>query len=162
MKIKYPIDIVKLNSRSDYYNDIQEAYQEAVQYITGFKWCKVVKSVHLYYSLGDKLNIFLFDIDNTSSFDDNLIWIIVGDLPSMYLDTNGPRTTVEVIEDYVMLAENWISQVKAGGSLKDCYPFNAQPTFEMADLLEKRSNFMKDTLIPNMENIPLQIQPTNI
>lgn len=96
---------------------------------------------------------FLFEIENSESVNDNYLWVIVGDIPPMYLDIHGPKTTKEVLEDYVELAEDWIEHVKLGKSTKDCYPFKAKPTLEMAKLLEKRTSFIKGTLINNIEDI---------
>ncbi len=73
----------------------------------------------------------------------------------MYLDIHGPKTTKQVLEDYIRLAEDWINQVKKGKSVKNCYPFRAEPTIEMATLLEDRTSFVKNTLIDNMEDISI-------
>ncbi|MGF7042337.1 hypothetical protein M2273_005609 [Mucilaginibacter lappiensis] len=35
----------------------------------------------------------------------------------------------------------------------ECYPFNAEPTIEIVELLEKRVSFMKNTLLDNMEDV---------
>jgi hypothetical protein len=73
----------------------------------------------------------------------------------MYLDIHGPKTTKQVLEDYIRLAEDWINQVKSGKSIKNCYPFNVEPIVEMASLLEKRTLFIKNTLIYNIEDVSL-------
>jgi hypothetical protein len=82
--------------------------------------------------------------------------VIVGDIPSMYLDVYGPDSTVEVLEDYIRLAEDWIAHIKAKISVDECYPFNAEPTIELAELLETKVSFMKNTLLNEMENISLK------
>ena len=58
---------------------------------------------------------------------------------------------------YIQLAEDWINHVKSNKSVDECYPFNAKPTLEMAELLERRTSFMKNTLIENMEDIAIVI-----
>jgi hypothetical protein len=73
----------------------------------------------------------------------------------MYLDGFGARNTREVLENYVFLAEDWINQVKTGGRIADCYPFKAEPTLEMADLLESRVKQIKNNLIPNIDNLSI-------
>jgi hypothetical protein len=112
----------------------------------------------VYLNLGSTLCIFLFEIDNFASRDDKYLWVIVGDIPAMYLDTHGPRTTRQVLEDYVKLAEDWIAHVKHRKSVQNCYPFNAKPTIEMAAMLEKRVSFIKGTLIDNTEDIRISIK----
>lgn len=155
--MKYPIELKSVSSRLEYYHEVNECYKEAVSYLESFAWCKKINNACLYLNLGEVLCIFLFDVDNTASTEDNLLWIVVGDLPPMYLDTFGPKSTLEVIEDYVRLAEDWIQQVKAGGSLSDCYPFNVVPSQELADLFQQKVLFMKNTLITNIEDIPIHV-----
>ncbi|HEY2581902.1 MAG TPA: hypothetical protein VGI43_08850 [Mucilaginibacter sp.] len=154
--MKYPINVPDINKKLKFYDEVIEAHTKASEYINDFHWCKEVKSSRLYTNLGWVLCIFLFDIVNTSSEEDNLLWIIVGDLPSMYLDIYGATTTVQVLEQYTGLAEDWINQVKEGGPMKEVYPFNADPSIEMAEFLESRVNQIKNNLIPNIDEISMQ------
>ena len=75
----------------------------------------------------------------------------------MYLDSYGPRTTREVVEDYIGVSEDWINHIKAEKGVDGCYPFNVEPTIEMAELLEKKVLFMKNELLTNMVDMPLQL-----
>jgi hypothetical protein len=154
--MKYPIDVELINRKLDYYNEVMTLHQEAVAYLKSFSWCKKINRSHLFTNMGTVFCIFLFDIDNSTSKDDNLLWVVVGDIPPMYLDTFGPRTTAEVVEDYVRLAEDWIGQVKTGGSLDKCYPFKANATVQMAELLERKISFMKNTLVANIDSIAIE------
>ena len=154
--MKYPINVELINRELDYYEEVMALHQEAVAYLKSFRWCKEINRSHLYTNLGTVFCIFLFDLDNSASTKDNLLWVVVGDIPPMYLDTFGPRTTVEVVEDYVRLAEDWIGQVKIGESLDRCYPFKANATVQMAKLLERKISFMKNTLVANIDNIAIE------
>lgn len=151
----YPVNCKDLFPSCEYDGEVRALHTKATVYLESFYWCKKIKDSFLYTNIGRVFCIFLFDIDNASSHQDNLLWIIVGDIPSMYLDTQGPRTTREVVEDYIRLSQNWISNIKAGRSLESCFPFRAEPTLELAGLLEKKIAFMKDTLINNIDNISL-------
>jgi hypothetical protein len=144
--MKYPINRIDFITDVKFHGEVIQATKTATQYLLGFDWCREVIDVDLYLNLGATLCIFLLQIDNVASSEDNYLWVIVGDIPSMYLDIHGPSTTTEVIEDYIQLAEDWTENVKSGNSLAGCYPFNAAPTFEMAELLEKRVAFMKEYL----------------
>jgi len=155
--MNYPINLEEVTSELEYYEDVINLHKEAVAYLNNFKWCKSIHKASVYLNLGNVLCIFLFDIDNSASKEDNLLWIVVGDLPSIYLDTYGVKTTTQVVEDYIYLATEWIQQVKTGGSLEACFPFKATPTIEAADLLERRIDFMKNTLLANMDDIALQV-----
>ena len=153
----YPINYNQITSKTEFYRELVKVHDEAIAYMMGFAWCKKIISSYVYINLGTTLCIFLFKIENSASSDDDYLWVIVGDIPPMYLDIHGPKTTKQVLEDYVHLAEGWIDNVKTGKSVKNCYPFIAEPTVEMAEMLEKRKSFMKDTLIDNIDDISLVI-----
>ncbi|MES2275142.1 MAG: hypothetical protein V4592_03905 [Bacteroidota bacterium] len=155
--MKYPIKYKNITSSIEYYQEVIEQHQKASSYLSDFLWCKQIINAGLYLNLGSTLCIFLFEIENTSSSDDNYLWVIVGDLPAMYLDVYAVKSTKEVIENYVGLAGDWVENIKAGKSIDDCYPFRAEPTIEIADLLERRISFMKNTLIENIEDIKILI-----
>jgi hypothetical protein len=155
--MRYPIKYNQITTKTEFYHELTKVYEEAKAYLMSFAWCRKIIQSDIYLNLGSTLCIFLFEIDNGASKDDNYLWVIVGDIPSMYLDIHGPKTTKQVLEDYIRLAEDWIEQVKMGKSIKNCYPFKAEPTLEMATLLEKRTSFMKNTLIENIEDIPLSL-----
>ena len=153
--MQYPVNYNDITPNIEFYDEIIILHKEAEQYLLNFKWCKKVKGSNLYLNLGRILCIFLFEIENTASHEDNFLWIIAGDIPLMYLDIHESKSTVQVLEGYIDLAQDWINNVKDGKSVEDCYPFNANPTIEMAKLLEKRILFMKSTLITNIDNIHL-------
>jgi len=154
--MNYPINLKDISDKLEYYDEVIEAHKEASDFILSFYWCFEVKNSSIYTNLGKLLCIFLFEIDNSASEDDNFLWVIVGDLPPMYLDTLGPTTTVQVLEDYADLAQDWIDKVKIGKSVNDCYPFIAAATLEMAELFQVRINLIKHNLIPNIEEISIQ------
>ncbi|SEO66178.1 hypothetical protein SAMN05428947_103311 [Mucilaginibacter sp. OK283] len=154
--IKYPVNYKDIQPDIDFYSELPGVYRKAEKYLLDFKWCAAINDSFLYYNLGEVFCIFLFEIDNTQSQEDNFLWVIVGDIPSMYLDVYGPDSTVEVLEDYIHLAEDWIAHVKSKQSVDECYPFNAEPTIELAELLEKKVSFMKNTLLNEMEDISLK------
>ncbi|WP_152620366.1 hypothetical protein [Pedobacter lusitanus] len=151
----YPINTSSLTESLDFYTEVISMQARADQYIKGFPWCAAVKTSSLYFNLGEKLCVFLYEIDNSASKEDNFLWVIVGDLPSMYLDTYGPKTTMHVLADYADLAKDWITKVESGLSVAGCYPFNAEPTVEIAEMLKKRVVLIENSVIPNMDEIEL-------
>jgi hypothetical protein len=153
--MKYPINYNDINADTEYFTELKSVYKQAESHLKSFKWCKEIKSAKIYTNLGRIFCIFLFGIENIASNEDNFLWVIAGDIPSMYLDVFGSKTTKEVVKMYVVLAEDWINGIKTGDGVDECYPFNAEPTLELADLLEKKISFMKTTLINNIDDIKL-------
>ncbi|MEN0052501.1 MAG: hypothetical protein AAGC65_02480 [Mucilaginibacter sp.] len=153
----YPIHYQAITTDVEFYQEVTILNQEAENYLLDFKWCEEIKNSFLYTNLGKVFCIFLFEIVNTQSSADNFLWVVVGDIPPMYLDVFGPRTTKEVVEDYVNLAEDWINNIKAAKSVESCYPFNVEPNIEFAMLLEHKVSFMKKTLMNNIGDIPYRL-----
>ena len=153
--MEYPKKVKDLKKTADFYSEAKEMDQKAVLYIKDFGWCREVKESTLYLNLGSTLCIFLMEIDNAASDEDNFLWIMVGDIPSMHLDVYGTKTTIEVLDRYNALARDWIFNVQHGLSVDDCYPFDTESTIEMADMLKKRVDFIEKTIIPNIDEIKL-------
>ena len=157
MKTSYPISLQKIKPSLEFYDEVIKMNAAAEAYINGFKWCKQINEAHLYYNLGATLCVFLFKIDNIQSKDeaDNNLWIIVGDLPSMYLDTYNVKSLKEVLENYADLAGEWADKIIAKQSLKNCFPFDEKPSLKLAKLLKSRVEFINSNLLNNIEDIKL-------
>ena len=121
-------------------------YNEAKTYLENFKWCK--KTIKCWYDFGlyEKIGVFLFQIEPISDEVDNFIWIIVGDLPSAYLDCS-VLTGNEALKIYVEIMTEWADNILQGKSVDNCFPVNASPTIENANLLKKRINFIKAEIL---------------
>ena len=153
--MNYPIDFKEITTELEFYQEVVRMHNEAKEYLNSFRWCKRIEKSSLYYNLGSKICLFLVKIQNSDSVEDNYLWVIVGDLPPMYLDTQAGDTIKEILVSYADLAEDWIRHVKDNKSLDDCYPFNAAPTLEMADLLERRVSIIKNSIVPDIEDLTI-------
>ena len=127
---------------------ILSLYYDARSYIEDFDWCVSTKKCWYDQGFGiyQKIGIFLFEIEPLNENVDDFIWVIVGDLPSVYLDKS-ILTGQEALEKYCELMQEWIDNVKNGASLDDCYPIPADPTIENAELLSSRIAFIRRELL---------------
>lgn len=150
-----PLNTKSIPSHTPFRDEIFANLAEAETYLSGFKWCEQIKNSELFYSLGKVLCIFLFEIVNTQSDDDNFVWVIVGDVPPMYLDTHGPRSVKEVLEYYVDLALDWSDRVLADKSVEDCYPFEIEVSHELAQMLMSRATFIENDLLQNVDDLSI-------
>ena len=119
-------------------------YYEARNYLESFEWCVSTKKVWYDQEHGiyEKLGVFLFEIEPLNDCVDDFIWIIVGDLPSVYLDKS-VTTGHEALETYCELMQEWADNVKCGRPLDECYPVPGDPTIENAELLNSRIAFLR-------------------
>ena len=123
-------------------------YYEAKNYIEDFDWCLSTKKCWYDKDFGiyEKFGVFLFEIEPLNNNVDDFIWVIVGDLPSVYLDKS-ITTGQEAVEQYCELMQEWAENVECGKSLDECYPVPVDPTIENAELLSSRVAFVRRELL---------------
>lgn len=76
-------------------------FEEAKSFLERRKWCKhVLKGWQdKNFSILDKLGVFLFEIEPIDETVDQHVWVILGDIPTVYLDA-GVKTGKEALEVY--------------------------------------------------------------
>jgi hypothetical protein len=103
------------------------------------------------HGIYEKVGVFLFEIEPLNENVDDFIWVIVGDLPSVYLDKS-ITTGHDALKTYCELMQEWADNVKDGRSLDECYPVPVDPTIENAELLIRRIGFIRrELLMPSDE-----------
>jgi hypothetical protein len=121
-------------------------YNEAKTYVENFKWCKKIIKGWYDFGIYEKIGVFLFKIEPISDEVDDFIWIIVGDLPSAYLDCS-VLTGKEALKIYCEIMTEWADNILYGKSVENCFPVNASPTMENANLLKRRIEFIKTEIL---------------
>ncbi|MGQ7857523.1 hypothetical protein ACUN24_25075 [Pedobacter sp. WC2501] len=153
--MKYPININRLGKKLEFIDEVLQQKEYASNYLNKFRWCERIIDCNLYLNFGKILCIFLFEIENASSPEDNFIWVVVGDVPSMYMDVYGPKSTREVLEVYVNLSRDWIDAIEKGEGIEKCFPFDNDPSLELAGMLKSRVDRIEFSIIPDIEDISL-------
>ena len=139
------IDIEKL-TEIDEYKAILKLSDKAKEFLEDQSWC--VKTIRTWYDIGiyDKVGVFLFQIEPLNETVDEFIWVIIGDLPTVYLDQS-VLTGQEALRTYCELMTDWSENILNGKSIADCYPVAASATVENAKLLKSRIEFIKRELL---------------
>lgn len=149
----YPVRIENIDSSIEFFDEVTPLLEESKKYLTSHKWCKSIKQGWLFTNIGYAVNIFLYEIENEQSPDDNFIWIMVGDLPAIYLDTYGVETTREVIEGYIDLASDWIHFAESDQYLDNCFPFQINISSESIRMFKERIQLLHDNILPEIADI---------
>ncbi|OBQ46587.1 hypothetical protein JJL45_11855 [Tamlana sp. s12] len=141
-------DLLNELTEMDEIHCVLSLQKEAENYLKSFDWCLKIKKS--WYDSGfssyDIIGVFLFEIEPINENVDDFIWVIVGDLPTVYLDKT-VTSGMEAIEVYCDLMEDWIDNVKKGQSLEECFPVPSEPTIENADLLKTRIELIKEIFL---------------
>jgi len=141
-----PMDQIIGEDEKDTYL-LRQMGAQAKEYLSSFEWCKSIEEGGLGWGVGGIAAVFLFRIIPASSEIDDLLWVIIGDLPPAYLVTDESPTPLDALGVYVNLMDEWVATVRAGESIENCIPVNTLPTLENADTLEIRLSFLKQKVL---------------
>lgn len=132
----------------DEYRALLSLYDGAKAYLEEHPWCRDVLQGWHYpeFCIPEKLGVFLLEIEPEDETIGHHVWVINGDLPTVYLD-DSIATAKDALEVYCELMEEWADHVTAGRSIEECYPVEAAPTLENAGLLQQRIAFIRKELV---------------
>lgn len=128
---------------------LNEYAQKARNYITSFRWCLPIKAMYLAYGIGGILALFLIEFEGKIDNTDDRLWVVVGDLPSVYMVVESGDTVRNILEAYCGLMDDWISAVRTNGNFEKVYPVRAARTEEHADMLSNRLKLIRENILPD-------------
>jgi len=124
-----------------------EMSQKADDYITSFRWCPTIREKYFGFGVGGIVAVFLYHFDSMINQSDDWLWVIVGDLPSVYLVIDNTTSPIDALEGYYELMEDWANNIMSDNSIDECYPVQAAPTKENAQMLLSRIEFIRREFI---------------
>jgi len=126
--------------------------QDARAFVQSHQWAPPIAELLLAFGIGGIIGLFLVRFESGiisgEGQGDTEIWVVVGDLPSIYFETEDIGTQVEALETYCNIAEDWADRVIAGDDLSDSYPIPVAPTHEHARMLKSRIDTIRRDFIP--------------
>lgn len=152
----YPVAIDRLDSSTQFHDEVLVLLDQSKAYLNDYPWCQEIKNGWLFVNIGRVACIFLFEIENTQSPEDNLIWIVAGDFPTMYTDTYSADTTKLVLETYIYLADEWLDFAEQGKPMVDCFPFEVPGDEQLIDSFRRRLDTLHQNILPHIDNIHYQ------
>jgi len=124
---------------------------EARKYITSHDWCPKICEEYFGFGIGGIVAVFLFRFSEKIKETDDLLWILVGDLPSAYLVIDDIPNAMTALEVYCDLMEDWSNAILKGAPLENAFPVKVDPTEKHAKMLLKRVSLLRTDIIPQCE-----------
>lgn len=152
----YPVPIDRLDSSTQFYDEVKVLLEQSKTYLNEYPWCGEMKNGWLFVNIGRVACIFLFEIENLQSPEDNLVWIVAGDFPTMYTDTYSAESTKVVLETYIYLAIEWLELTEQGKPTDDCFPFEVPADKELMKSFRTRVHILQQQILPHIEDIHYQ------
>ncbi len=128
----------------------RELFNRAGDYIRSFDWCSSIKASYVGDCVGGIIALVLFQIEPASADVDEWIWVVVGDLPSAYIAPASPSPR-DALEDYIEQMSKWVDAIRAGRPVTELIPLNTPPTRDWADSLGQRLHFLRNEILPFVE-----------
>jgi hypothetical protein len=146
-----PIDKMKGDSDEETLG-LKQMFEEARGFLSGFAWCQRIEDSYFGFGYAGIVAVFLFRISPAHTGIDDWLWVVVGDLPSAYLVTEGNLTPDLAVDGYIYEMSRWVQAAKGGRPVKDLIPVNVPPTQENAEALERRLSALKDIIKDAVES----------
>lgn len=127
---------------------LSELIERAKDYLQGFDWCRGIEETYFGVGVGGVVAVVLFRIRPERPDVDEWLWVVVGDVPSLYMVTDEASTPQQALRGYIELRDEWIAAVRAGASVDHLAPVNVPATPEWADDLDSRLRFIEKNILP--------------
>jgi hypothetical protein len=131
---------------------LREMNVEAKNYLENFEWCKRAGPAYWGGGVGGVFSVFLFQIEPATADVDCWLWVIVGDIPSLYLVLDECGSPQRAAAMNLALMGEWVDLAKQGRTGADVPPTGAEPTPERSQDLEMRLAFIRAEVLPFLNN----------
>lgn len=133
-----------MDGREEFNNMLKEAYCE----LKFYDWClDIVESyVGIYYA--GIVGVFLFRIKPATEEIDEWIWVIVGNLPPIYITSDDNNLNPAcALDSYIGAMEDWVAAVEKGDSIDGLVSVNVPATKENAQFLKSRISILDERVL---------------
>jgi hypothetical protein len=127
--------------------DVKELARRARDFISSQRWCGSIVSAHLAWAAGRVLAICQYHIKPSEPNVDEVLWVVVGDVPPAYLVLDEAPTWQAALARYVEEMDRWVETVRAGTDLGDIIPVDVEPTEQHTNMLATRLAFIRSRLV---------------
>ncbi len=83
---------------------------------------------------------------------DKWLWVIVGDLPPLYLTSEDHPNAACALDSYIGLMEDWVQAAEKGDSVAELVPVNVPATPENAVMLKSRLTMLDESVLIQHED----------
>jgi hypothetical protein len=126
---------------------VRRLVERSTTYLNSFPWCECVDDLYIGIAIADKLLVSLVRIAPARKGIDEILWVVVGDLPSAYLVIDRAPNPACALRAYVELMTEWCDAAERGDRVDDLIPVNVPPTKEWASELRSRLTFLDEKIL---------------
>ncbi len=134
---------------------LKQMAAKARAFVSGFKWCPPIRAAYFATGVGKIIALFLFEFDGKIGGTDDRLWVVVGDIPSMYMIVEPGDTPKDILESYCAHMDAWAEAVLVTHDFEGIYPVDAPKTAANAEDLRSRIDFIGREILPTASEDPV-------
>jgi len=119
---------------------------EARAYLVGTGHWHRVERLEWGLGVDGVVGVFLAEAEPAAPDVDREVWVVVGDLPPLYLVTDDLETPADALAAYIAHRRAWVEAVRANHSVAHLAPVDVEPTREWAAALATRLDRLAELL----------------
>jgi hypothetical protein len=132
---------------------LHEMADKAIRYIRECPWCIDIHEQFFGDGYGGIVALFLLRVTIRGLKNPEWIWVIVGDMPSAYLEAEGFKSPQAALRRYIDGIEDWIATPEnERGSRKDLPPIDVPPADEFIEMLRVRMETLRAQILPHLQS----------
>ena len=139
------------NTLAEDVNDFEQLLAEAKSEINFYDWCLRDLETYVGMFYAGVVGVFLFRIKPSSQMIDEWIWVVVGDLPPLYLTCEECPNAACALDAYIGAMQDWVEAAESGKSIDNLAPVNVPATPENAAKLKSRLAMLDDRILSRYE-----------
>ena len=132
--------------------DLLNLFHESEKFLKSFGWVEKIQSAYFGLGVSKIVGVFLYEIVPQRSGVDNVLWVVVGEIPPAYLVTDDAPSAPRALGAYIREMRRWVSAVRSGEKVSDLIPVNAPPTLANANDLDGRLNFIERNILSTYDD----------
>ena len=154
MKIDFtkviPISKMKGDSAQET-EELKQYLKEAEEEINFYTWHDDIVESYFGMGVAGIFAIFLFKVATNREDVDEFSWVIVGDLPPIYITCECAPNPACALDGYIGAMEEWAEAAVANKSVGNLVPVNVDATPENGKLLQSRLKFLDENILVNYQ-----------
>jgi len=126
---------------------LRDMLKEAREYLMAQSWCHEIVQSSYGFGVGKIVAVFLFRIIPAREHVDSMLWVIVGDIPPLYITTDCAPNPACALDAYIGAMDAWVEACLHNTSREGLPPLNVPPTREWALDLQQRLSFIDKNIL---------------
>ena len=137
------------NELTEHQDSFVKMFDEACSELLFYDWCLEITQSYVGLFYPGIVGVFLMNIETSSDDIDNWLWVIVGDLPKIYITCDEAPNAACALDGYIGAMSEWVDAARTGSSIEGIVPVNLPANPENAGKLETRLKFLDREILAN-------------